>query len=147
MGATGYTEIQVIDAFANFFKHNEEWEWDWSKLKDRSRKTAEIITAVGASQGSTGNFRKGAAAIGNVDLTRVTILVGIIASWRGVPGVQAPWDLASQLEAEATKLGLLLEHRSVGNALNDDHLRASKIWSPCSRRAGGREMTPRRTRS
>jgi hypothetical protein len=82
IGTTGYTDIQVIDAFANYFKHREEWHTDWTKLKTAlQRKTRDIIVAAGASGRSTGNLRIGAETLGNVQYHQVTAFADRIDSW------------------------------------------------------------------
>lgn len=45
-----YSAVTVLDAFANYFKHREEWTGDWQKLPPQSRGTATIIESVGASR-------------------------------------------------------------------------------------------------
>lgn len=97
---TGYTEVQVINAFANFFKHHEEWVGAWEKLENKQAlNTAKVIMAVGAKQGSSAPFRTGAEAVGNGTYKNVGAFVGIIREWRK--------QLASKLEAAAGSAGLL----------------------------------------
>jgi hypothetical protein len=69
-----FSEVQVIDAFANYFKHKAEWAGDWDKLKTLQLKTAQIIQAVGASQESTGNLRTGSKVLGNETYTNISTL-------------------------------------------------------------------------
>ena len=96
---TQVAEVQVIDALANYFKHHDEWRGDWVNLTGKSRKTADIIVAVGASQGSTGNLRTGAKALGIEEFNRLERLVGIIGQWRQ--------DLETLMEREAKLAGYL----------------------------------------
>jgi hypothetical protein len=77
-----YTQIQVIDAFANYFKHRDEWAVNWSTLDAQSRNTATIITSVGASQGSTGNLRTGAEALGIKFYHNIDACATVIANWK-----------------------------------------------------------------
>jgi len=80
---TEYTQVQVLDAFANYFKHHEEWRGDWATLKDKkARKTAKVIAAAGAARGFGGNFRAGAEVLGNGSYKNVGVFVSIISAWR-----------------------------------------------------------------
>jgi len=82
MGTSAYTDIQVIDAFANYFKHLEEWPHDWTKLKrGLQQKTGDIIVSAGARSGSTGNLRTGAEVLGNSEYHQVEIFADRINSW------------------------------------------------------------------
>lgn len=82
IGSTGYTDIQIIDAFANYFKHREEWDHDWIKLKtDQQKKVRDVIVAVGAKPYGHDNIRLGAKVLGNTDYHRVTVFVDAIDSW------------------------------------------------------------------
>jgi hypothetical protein len=38
IGRSGRTAVEVIDGFANYFKHHEEWVGTWTKLKGRAQK-------------------------------------------------------------------------------------------------------------
>lgn len=81
VGRGGYSAIQVIDAFANYFKHHDEWHGDWKKLKRPASDTAKIIMAVGAERGSTGNLRTASKRLGNPDYKDVRVFAKILASW------------------------------------------------------------------
>lgn len=65
IGRSGRTAVELIDAFANYFKHHEEWTGSWSNLKGGSTSTARAVMSVGARRGSTGNLRTGAERLGN----------------------------------------------------------------------------------
>lgn len=80
---TPYTQVEVLNAFANYFKHHEEWRGPWAEIKDGLASfTVKVITAAGASQGSTGNFRSGAEALGNKTYQDLGAFVAIISGWR-----------------------------------------------------------------
>jgi len=64
---TGFTQIEAIQAFANYAKHSEEWQRPWSKLKGRDKDTADTILAFGGEEDGTENFRVGMNAIGIKD--------------------------------------------------------------------------------
>lgn len=78
---TDYTRVQVIDAFANYFKHRDEWSYDWSAFSGRSARTVSIIQAAGAQQGSSGNLRTAAEALGLPKYWDLNILHRDIQEW------------------------------------------------------------------
>lgn len=82
VGSSRFTQTQVIDAFANYFKHRDEWRGPWSKLSGQSADTAAVITAVGAQEGSTGNLRTGAAVLGNASYAAVDSYGALILAWK-----------------------------------------------------------------
>lgn len=102
IGDGRFTEIQVIDAFANYFKHREEagWRRDWNGLEDRERKTAEVLQSVGAEPGSTGNFRTGIEAFG-IEYNEVPALCERLCVWRR--------ELHDRYRDELKQKGLLQE--------------------------------------
>ena len=54
------TQVKLIDALANFYKHKDEWPAGaWNSLDGQSGQTAKILQAVGIEQYSTGQFRTG----------------------------------------------------------------------------------------
>ena len=79
---TRYTQVAVMDAFANCFKHNDEWGFDWTRLPGRSKGTAEVVMAAGAQPGSTGNMRTGSTTLGNVNYDGTCIFADILEGWR-----------------------------------------------------------------
>ena len=79
--ATEYTEVQVMDAFANYFKHREEWRTGWEGLSKRNRGTASVIQSVGAEPGSTGNLRTGAEALGITEYDNLILFYTILRNW------------------------------------------------------------------
>lgn len=81
LSPTKYTRVQVIDAFANYYKHKDEWGYAWADLKGRAAYVVPIIQAAGASEGSTGNFRTAAKALGISDIRNLEILHRDIQEW------------------------------------------------------------------
>jgi len=82
VGVTHNTVISAIDAFANYFKHRDEWGVDWNALKGKALDTAKVIQSLGAQSGSTGNLRQGYEAIlGNHDYQRVLKLGALVRDW------------------------------------------------------------------
>jgi hypothetical protein len=94
-----YTEIQIIDAFANYFKHSDQWPLDWSKADGQSKDTIEIIQSVGAQPGSSGNMRTGAEALGCPTYNNLDSLLDKITQWRD--------ELVKQYRTELKRFKLL----------------------------------------
>jgi hypothetical protein len=78
--ASNYSRVQVMDAFANYFKHRDEWVSSWAKLKKESMKTAAVITAAGAQQGSSGNLRTALETL-KIDYKNLAELVKEVVVW------------------------------------------------------------------
>lgn len=78
---TPYTQVHVIDAFANYFKHHEEWRPKWKDARGKSHATIAIIQAVGAAENSADNCRKGLAALGVDHVFEVYTMASILARW------------------------------------------------------------------
>lgn len=80
-GASGYSEIQVIDAAANYFKHNSEWSHDWSRLVGKQRKTADILESVGVESGKTGAIRTLAEVLDNKEYSETRRFAVMVSGW------------------------------------------------------------------
>lgn len=79
---TGYTDIQAIHAFANYFKHRDSWTIDWNDLpKGNQTKTRDIVCALGADPTSSGNLRAAAEVLGNCDYGSVLVFANRLESW------------------------------------------------------------------
>lgn len=65
-----YTEIEVINAVANYWKHQEEWPirielkdeyreqvWDQTQMRPPEKLTVQIVASIGMAPSSTGNLR------------------------------------------------------------------------------------------
>ena len=76
VGQTRYTRIDLINAFANYFKHHDEWPIPWPV----KHSTSAMVAAAGAKSGSTGNLRAGLDALG-IDRDLLTLLNDDVASW------------------------------------------------------------------
>jgi hypothetical protein len=68
VGTTGHTLAEGVDAFANYFKHRDEWPLHWSNVDKRAKRAVSVIRAYGAREGSTGNLREGLSSMGYRDL-------------------------------------------------------------------------------
>jgi hypothetical protein len=77
-----YAPIEVMNAFANYYKHRDEWDADWTRLGGLQQETATIIGSAGAFQSTTENLRTGAKYLGNTALSNTKAFVDIFASWR-----------------------------------------------------------------
>jgi hypothetical protein len=77
---TTVTRVQVMDACANYFKHGETWDKDWTPERT-SRQTIERMRAIGGEPGSTGNLRHGLAVLGLQDCSRLQHLWYDLRSW------------------------------------------------------------------
>ncbi|MBL7189364.1 MAG: hypothetical protein ISS70_23795 [Phycisphaerae bacterium] len=77
---TKYSEIELIDAFANYFKHHEEWP-KWDNATGQSERTIRVIRSVGASEDSSDNCRKGLTALGIDPVFHVFTMVEILSKW------------------------------------------------------------------
>jgi hypothetical protein len=75
------TLVEILDAFANYFKHRDEWGARWRKLPGVARRTAYTIRKVGARPGSSGNLRLGAEVLGNPSYKDVKALAKIVRDW------------------------------------------------------------------
>ena len=54
-----FTEVAVIDACANYFKHRDAWSYPWSKATGLQANTIEVIESVGATPYDIENLAKG----------------------------------------------------------------------------------------
>lgn len=80
------SEVQALDALANYFKHHEQWEDQvrWHRLgRDDARRTVAVISQLGLRPSSTGNLRRGAQALGSSDY-RVNVFAEAIDDWCAV---------------------------------------------------------------
>lgn len=94
-----YSDVEVINAFANYFKHHDEWDIPWTTLTGQSRQTVDTITAFGATEGSTGNLRQGIRALGVADNRELVRLSESIERWRQT--------IVQRYETELRGIGLL----------------------------------------
>ena len=78
-----YSPVEVLNAFANYYKHQDEWgHYDWEKLKAVQLQTARIAFSAGARESTTGNLRTGAEFLGNREYSNVMAFAAILSSWR-----------------------------------------------------------------
>lgn len=77
---SGYSRAQVIDAFANYFKHHEGWPASWTTAKGQAKHTSTVIMAVGAEEASSGNLRIGLRALG-IPGYELSVMAKIVGDW------------------------------------------------------------------
>jgi len=103
--ASPYPPVQVIYAFANYYKHRDQWgPGEWDRPTGLSAMTIQIIRSAGAEHGSTGNLRQGAEYLGNPQYQHLSVFSGHLSGWRK--------DLARAYEAELKEKGLMRAAKS-----------------------------------
>lgn len=78
---TQYSQVQAINAFANYFKHHEEWKGHWEQLKGKPAGTVQVLLETGAKQFSTGNFSTAAKRLGNESYKNLEVFAKILRGW------------------------------------------------------------------
>jgi hypothetical protein len=77
-----HSKIEVLWQLANYFKHRDAWSSEtWTNPDGLAKYTIPVITAIGLEQGSNGNLRTGAEALGNGDYATMKIFEDIISDW------------------------------------------------------------------
>ena len=89
------TQIQAIDALANYFKHNDEWPPGWVNADGRSQATILCLQALGFVYGNDAILRK---AIELFD-SNLIVLANAINGWHET--------IVAQLKIELINLRLL----------------------------------------
>ena len=95
---SGYTQIEVMNAFANYFKHQAEWS-SWTRATGLAKETITVIARVGAKQGMSRNLLHGAKALGNRSGHDLHVLAKILDDWRSA--------VTRKYETELTDKGLI----------------------------------------
>lgn len=82
--ATGLSEIVLIDAVANYFKHHHEWPKDWAAegAKGLERRTIEFVLALGFTPGDHQNNLEAALHGLGVNSSTMGSLASKIQRWR-----------------------------------------------------------------
>jgi hypothetical protein len=103
---TTFKKIELVDAFANYFKHGDEWKGSWVNAQrfekengKQSAGTLAKIQALGAEQFSNGNCRRAAQLLGAPSLSDLDYFARIILDWRQ--------EVRAVYEAELHSKGLL----------------------------------------
>jgi hypothetical protein len=91
-----YTAVEVLNAFANFFKHADEWDAEWRAGTLQQQQTISVLRAAGAVPLSTGTLRTGATALGLDWKLSVRGLSDIVTIWRKNLRAQYQKELAGR---------------------------------------------------
>ncbi|MBD2509811.1 hypothetical protein H6G91_21350 [Nostoc muscorum FACHB-395] len=76
------SSIQLIDGFANYFKHRDEWNLNWEKLNDNQKKTAEVIKEVLTKPyNETNIILAGSYYLGNTEYNNPLIFFDKLEQW------------------------------------------------------------------
>jgi len=81
---TPHTQIEVINAFANYYKHRDDWPllWNPNTMTGPSMPTALVVSAVGASANDSGNMRHGLKVLlGRDDYSNSSAIANIVLTW------------------------------------------------------------------
>jgi hypothetical protein len=78
---TGYSQIEIMNAFANYFKHRAEWS-SWTRATGLAKPTIAIVAAVGGKEGMSRNLLQGAKALGNRSGDDLHVFAKILDNWR-----------------------------------------------------------------
>lgn len=81
VGTSRYTRIEVINAFANYFKHRDEWKRPWDEAIDDQRWTVSVISEVGAKEFESENLRTGLGALGIHPEMQMGLLSNFVHEW------------------------------------------------------------------
>ena len=75
-----YTNVQLIESFANYYKHRDQWR-NWDRPTKENAQTLQIIMSVGLESGSSDNLRKAAEILGNSEYKNTEIFYDTIYNW------------------------------------------------------------------
>jgi len=82
---TCFTHVEVVNAFANYYKHHEQWAAKWdrelSQKRSISRETINVIRASVAAEDLPHNCRKGLIALGIDRVFDVYTMADILMRW------------------------------------------------------------------
>ncbi len=78
-----FSKIATIDAFANYYKHRDEWENNWEDVCGQGKRTVEVIQAAGAASGfPCSKCKEGYEKLtGENSLVRLDLLWEIVFDW------------------------------------------------------------------
>jgi hypothetical protein len=93
-GGSVYTEIETINAVANYWKHQEDWPthlekkddyckiaWDTARMRDNEKRTVKIVVGIGMSPSFTGNLRAAARAFGVASYEDLSLVREKLRRW------------------------------------------------------------------
>ena len=79
--ATGLSEIALIDAVANYFKHHYEWPSDWSGAAETQQRTIDLVLKLGLIPEVEDNLRVALENLG-MSANNMWLMGRIIQEWR-----------------------------------------------------------------
>lgn len=97
---TNITEIQAIDALANYYKHQDEWTDSWKSLKQPHAQTANLLLELGLNE-DVPIFMKALQHFGIADFKGLHRLPTILEKWG--------FDIYNLYEAELKFYNIELE--------------------------------------
>ena len=82
VGGLGVTDVELLDALANYYKHRSEWRGsDWANPRRRQAATIAVIKRAGLEARSTGNLRTGAGILGNPGYDDLYVFHNLLRAW------------------------------------------------------------------
>lgn len=93
--STTVTQIEAIEALANYFKHHDEWPAGWINPDARSRPTIAILQTLGFQYGNPSILADAAAMF----QSNLFALANAVNEWHGA--------IVNELKKEVTSLRLL----------------------------------------
>ena len=79
--ATGLSEIALLDAVANYFKHHYEWPSNWSGATEAQQRTIDIVLKLGLIPDGEDNLRVALQNLG-MNSKNMWLLGRAIQEWR-----------------------------------------------------------------
>ncbi|HEX4159942.1 MAG TPA: hypothetical protein VHY79_15865 [Rhizomicrobium sp.] len=77
-----FSQVEVLWALGNYFKHRDEWDRsEWDTPTASRRFTIRALIAAGLEPSSSGNLREGATALGNAAFSEMAVFERIIDEW------------------------------------------------------------------
>lgn len=108
---SGYTKVEIINAVANYWKHQDDWPtgeevrgsrivnvWDLTALRNSDKRTVEVVVSIGMSPGHTGNLRTAVEALGVTRFEDLSPIRQELRSWAETVWKQAKAGLSSLAE-------------------------------------------------
>lgn len=106
--APQFSVVEAIHAVGNYWKHSEEWPtqevvsgrwrrqaWDMASMRGNEKRTAEIVTSLGMTLGSTGNLRTAAEALGVTEYNDLRPIRRTLQNWAFDLKIKVANDLAA----------------------------------------------------
>ena len=99
------TSIQVLNAYANYFKHKDEWPENWSNLSHlnqlpkQTQATISILKQTGATENLNNAFRNAANLLGNQVFYDIYVYNNRLDVWAE--------EIHNQIERELKAVGII----------------------------------------